>query len=341
LRITIFLVIVFLIVSIVISFILSLKISKTITSPVYNLVETSKLITQGNYQVRAEIKSRDELATLGTAFNTMVERLQDNIEKLDEKVEERTHELKNAYDIIKKDLFLAKQIQTNFLSSNYTSINELEFKVYFKPMMEVGGDIYDIFELNPGYYRIFIADATGHGIQAALITMIIKSEYEKIKSFELNPEMILKIFNSVFMENYYSLNVFFSCIILDIDTNNDEIKYSSAGHPDQYFINNTEITVLQTGGRLIGVLPGIDYESINVKIEKGSKLIMFTDGVFEEFSQIKMEELGETRFLEILKNNRTKPVSELIDHVILKVNEWIGANAVNDDITLIGIEYLK
>ncbi len=336
-RVTVFIVTLFLLSSIIISFIFSLRISKKITTPVNNLLETSKKIAQGNYEVRADVNSKDELELLGDTFNMMVEQLQRNIDTLDKEVEKRTQELKYAYDIIKEDLFLAKRVQRNFLASNYSDFKNIEISVFFQPMMEVGGDIYDLFELKENYYRIMIADATGHGVQAALMTMIIKSEYDKIKTYEIPPNQILKIFNGVFLEHYFSLNLFFTCIIIDIDINKNKIYYSFAGHPNQYLIQNKKISVLQAGGKLIGIVEDNEYELKEQSINSGDKIILFTDGLFEEFSQ-ENKELGETGLKKIISKNIKPDIKEMVKSIKSEVKAWTDNSKFTDDIVLIGLE---
>jgi len=95
-----------------------------------------------------------------------------NNEKL--KVLNNTLAVKN--NKIFRDLKLAKKIQENMINFQKDVFPAINIEVFFNPLNEVGGDIFDIYKRNEKNYRIFLADATGHGIQAALMTMIIKSE---------------------------------------------------------------------------------------------------------------------------------------------------------------------
>lgn len=237
---------------------------------------------------------------------------------------------------ISDDLKMAKRIQRSLMSSDIKKIKELQFSVHFQPMMEVGGDIYDVIEIKPKLYRIFIADATGHGIQAALTTMLLKSEYDKIRYFDLCPNELLEIFNNTFFENYYNLNVFFTCFIIDIDLKNEKIVYSSAGHPEQYLIVEKDIHTLKAGGKMIGLAENMKYELISADFKKGNRIILFTDGIFEEFSENK-EEFGPERFKLVVYEHRLKPLDEIITSIVKDVDKWIGHATVNDDITIIGI----
>ncbi|PKL11349.1 MAG: guanylate cyclase, partial [Spirochaetae bacterium HGW-Spirochaetae-6] len=240
--------------------------------------------------------------------------------------------------VLFEDLQMAKLIQTNILSEEYKIRKNLEFEVLYEPMMEVGGDIYDIFELSHNYYRIFVADATGHGIQAALTTMIIKGEYDKIKKTEGLPYIILAIFNNIFTKKYLNLNVFFTCIVMDIDLNRNKILYSTAGQPDQYLLHQGKLEVIPGGGKMIGILENMKFLERETAFVPGDKLLLFSDGLFEQFSQGK-EELGEGRFSQLVENRIQEKIGTLVPHLLEDVKDWIGGGEVNDDICVVGIEY--
>ena len=91
-------------------------------------------------------------------------------------------ELQRKDVIISDDLRKAREIQQSVIAFNAKDLEGIDIGVHFRPMIEVGGDIFDIYRRGEGQYRLFLADATGHGVQAALVTMLIKGEYDKIKS---------------------------------------------------------------------------------------------------------------------------------------------------------------
>jgi hypothetical protein len=129
-----------------------------------------------------------ELVTFSYHYNKAALEINEIRSDLQKKVEERTEELTRAYDRlnamyrqVQDDMVLAKKIQGRILTKNFNNITGIKTYVQYYPMSEVGGDIYDITEIRPGCVRIFLADAAGHGVQAALVTMIIKGEYEKVK----------------------------------------------------------------------------------------------------------------------------------------------------------------
>ncbi len=260
------------------------------------------------------------------------------IENQKKEIETKNNELSFKNLLITEDIMMAKNIQENLLPKlNQFNKKLINFFIHYQPQSQIGGDLYDIHKLDDGLVRVFIADATGHGVQAAMTTMLIKSEYEKIKNFPYSVNKLLKILNKAFIKQYYNLNVFFSCLVIDIDKKNKTTKYSSAGHPTQYIISNNKLKNLNSGGKLIGLLDKVDYKIFSLKIEKGDKILLFTDGLIEERSN-EGQILSEDDFLNMIKSHKEKPIQELGQSIINELFNYMGDQPVDDDITLIGIE---
>jgi phosphoserine phosphatase RsbU/P len=290
--------------------------------------------------------SDKEFAIFSENYNLAAVEINEIRTDLETKITERTEELSNAYDNLNKvysqiqaDLTLAKRIQKKIMPENLDSFGGLNLIVHYYPMADIGGDIYDIFQISPGCIRFFLADAIGHGIQAALITMIIKSEYEKVKTIESTKEL-LEWLNKSFTDLYISLNAFFSCIVVDIDTLNNKIRYASAGHPNQIIISNNTIEFLKHTGKLIGIKRDTEYDFVEKDIHTHDKVFLYTDGLFEQFND-NDEGLTERNIIEIIEKNKTYPASAIDGAILKNLREYIGVKEdllLSDDITLISIE---
>ena len=263
---------------------------------------------------------------------------------LETRVQERSKELNIAYDTIKQDLRLAKRVQESMLPSSTIDLPGIDSFVRYIPMSEVGGDIYDVTQLGEKVIRIFVADATGHGIQAALMTMLIKSEYEQVKATVSSPAELLEVMNSEIYNTYRALTVFFTGIVCDIDLANRRIVYASAGHPPQFLISGKETVALGSTGMLCGSFPSVKYGENGISFHKGDKLLLFTDGLFEEFDTLGRELgiEGIDMFLkDDLSRNPDKPIHALCKELIFLMEDHLGGGDRNDDVTLIGLEFIK
>ncbi|MCB1177428.1 MAG: SpoIIE family protein phosphatase, partial [Leptospiraceae bacterium] len=268
--------------------------------------------------------------------NTELLSLKNDLEVI---VDKRTNELNSTLEKIKKDITTARNIQLGILPK-INKNPKLEFSIFFQTMEEVGGDYYDIVELNPNFYRIFLADATGHGIQAGMITMLIKSEYEGLKFLLQGPDQILTTLNLEFYKRFSNLKTYFSCILLDIDLNSNKIYYSSAGHPEQYMVTDGSIKPIYSKGYWVGFSKLFSAKLEVYDFKPGDRLFLFTDGLYEEFNS-KQEEFGVERIKKILLNKDLNSIEHVNLKLIDSLSDFLDFKPFQDDITIINIERKK
>lgn len=305
--------------------------------------ELTDLFLEMDYQKRTgdlsqnlSIEPFTEVGQIAERYNLVLDKIRTNIKEK----ETLTNQLELNLNLIQRDLSTAQKIQSSILSKNDRTIGELEIAIRYLPLVEVGGDFFDITELRPGLIRVFLADATGHGVQAALITMAIKTIYESLKKGIYSVQELLYYLNKEFLQSFQNLNQFFTCIIVDIDTNKNKLRYSSAGHPPQYLINNHQITKLEKTGKIVGVINNTEYSSKEFEFNATSQLLLFTDGLTEEWNAEK-EEFGEERLENLIKNSENTPINKYIDQILKIQKEFLGDIPSQDDISIIGIHRAK
>jgi len=203
-------------------------------------------------------------------------------------------------------------------------------------LIEVGGDIYDISPVDGGTARLFIADATGHGIHASLTTMLIKGEYDMLKVGSLTPLEIVTELNNKFYRHYRPIAKYFTSFLIDINPSAGSVTYVSSGHPAQYLIRDRSIIELATTGRAMGFTEHTNCVMREADFRAGDRLLFFTDGLYEQFNG-RRELFGEERIKKIILANIGRPMAEIMDEVINGIYEHTG-NDLNDDIIMIGVE---
>ncbi|MBK7056011.1 MAG: SpoIIE family protein phosphatase [Leptospiraceae bacterium] len=318
--------------------IFTLYVSNYITRPIVLFSKGVQMLASGVLEHKIVINSHDEVGLLSEKFNEMSNNLRQSYEQLEEKVLERTAELNASLNVIRKDLAIAEKIQKTTLSSNLDQHNDLEIIIKYVAMTEVGGDFYCVNKLGESTSRIFLADATGHGVQAALIMMAIQGIYDGIKNFALPVNEVLEIFNREFSRRYGSLNTFLTCIILDVDTSDFVIRYASAGHPAGLLINKEkDFLLLSKTGPLIGAKPNCKYAQVEYPFNKEERIFVYTDGIFEEFYE--EEEFGEDRLIKFLIENKDNTIESSIDNLLRELTSFLKTTTMQDDVTILGIGY--
>jgi signal transduction histidine kinase/serine phosphatase RsbU (regulator of sigma subunit) len=241
-----------------------------------------------------------------------------------------------------KELDIAEKVQTTVLTGEkyYKNLSGLEIDVKYIPMnKKVGGDYYNISRISNDATSIMIADATGHGLQAALSTMQI--DILNKQSFVItNPDERMEYINDFLVRELDSKN-FFTAFMIDIYEN--KICYTSAGHPSQILLKNRsgEIKFLKTKGMPAGVIPDPYFEEAEDKIEPDDLIFLFSDGIFEEFNE-KNVEFGMDKLTSMIKeifesDNKSRPIHLINEMIINRLKNFISGKDFKDDITLIGI----
>ncbi len=243
---------------------------------------------------------------------------------------------------IEKDLEVARLLQKSIITKKdyYRALDGYDIDVRYYPVNNlISGDYYNIRQDDDGEVSIFLADATGHGIQAALFTSQIDVLYKDSLHVKQPHRKLEHINRSLISE--IGTNNFFTAIHVLLQ--GDRVLYSGAGHLDQFIYRASTGTyeILKPRGVIIGMDLDAEYALYETRLEKGDILALFTDGVLDtELPGSPGNELFPDEAMEILlpvfrgKNNNS--TSSELSRMIIDVVQGMDENIrFNDDITFI------
>jgi PAS domain S-box-containing protein len=238
---------------------------------------------------------------------------------------------------IREDLDEAQAFQRLILPT-MPADQKLRFAALFRPTAEVGGDIYDVFEMSPGTFRVFIADARGHGVQAALRTMLLKSEYERVRRDAVGPAQALEALNQRICSRYPGMHLQCTAACIDVtpdDRGGARITYSAAANPPFLHITATATHELILSGPHLGVQSDITLDSAEVRLAPGERFLVYTDGLYEQVSAS-----GEMYGVDRMLSDMTieVPLAEVPARVLSALETFAGSAVLVDDVTLVVVE---
>lgn len=240
---------------------------------------------------------------------------------------------------LRDDIATAEKLQKAILPIPNSTSFPFHWAVNYAPLAPIGGDIYDIREIKENQYRFFIADAAGHGTQAALLTMAIKAEYESIEHTDVeSPASALTILNEKTFPLFRTLETLFTAFVLDIDVTNRKIQFSTGGHPDQILITKGEVQKLYTKGPILGLKKNAEYLQQEIVLEENSRVFLFTDGAYELFNEKTNETYSEEEFYKYLFDSRNLSLEQIVVSHLQNLKNFKLHAEIDDDFTLIGIE---
>ena len=226
----------------------------------------------------------------------------------------------------------ARKIQMNLLPKEFPKFFDYDIYGRSLPAEIVGGDVFDVIPISDATLGLVIADASGHGLPAALqvrdVIVGLRMGIEK----DLKIVRTMQKLNSVLGQADKSHD-FISMFYAEVEDNGN-FFYVNAGHPPALFFGNTAVHELSRGGLIMGPYPKAKYERGFVFFEKGNLVVLYTDGVTEATNTVG-EEFGTDRIKEIVEKNRESSSKELCDLIFKAVEDHTEAAPPNDDRTVV------
>lgn len=320
------------------------RLADKITQPISSLVESSKTIAGGNYNVPVTSDSDDELGLLVADVDTMRLAIKDLTDNLEAKVEERTEQLAEANKRIKsamKELWgemeLAKKIQTVLLPVE-PRLSGYDIAASLEPADEVGGDYYDVITVDD-YKWIVIGDVSGHGVPAGLIMMMAQTAIHTalIENPDVPPSKLLMTINKIIAENIRRLGEMKYMTMTVLATYKGG-NFSFAGlHQDilVYRAGTKTVDMIETRGFWLGIEADIsDMVMVDeLHLDLGDTMLLYTDGITEAVDSNE-EMFGIERLIKVIEQSGHKSAQEIHDIVI----DTIKFYQRPDDVTLVVIK---
>jgi sigma-B regulation protein RsbU (phosphoserine phosphatase) len=148
----------------------------------------------------------------------------------------------------------------------------------------VGGDIFDVWQRAPGAFRIFLADATGHGVQAAMRTIWLKAEYDRLKAAASHPHSLLTAL-AARLSNLFSMGDMMCtgvCLDVELVTGGARVVYANAAHPPLLCWSDGVLEEIYQPGSYLGLDQAQWSESAEFDLKPGAFLLLYSDGLIEQ-----------------------------------------------------------
>lgn len=255
------------------------------------------------------------------------------------KVLKQALEDQNKLFSLHKELEVARQIQESILP--LPSSPSLKCDIFAKmiPAREVGGDYYDFFLIDESHIGFVIADVSGKGISSALFAVVNQTLFKNVASQALSPREGIQSVNAICSKN--NDNCMFATVFYGVfDLVTGGMIYTNAGHNPPYKVTSSgKVQMLSpTDGIPIGIKEEAEFNEKAVQLKPGDCLVLYTDGVTEA-NNVKQEEFGEQRLIDILSKNANQPVQKIGESILQSVENFAGETQQYDDITFVLLKY--
>ncbi len=251
----------------------------------------------------------------------------------------RLHEGAVAQAKIERDLKIAHQVQLSFLPKAVPKLAGYEFSAHYEPALAVGGDYYGFIPMPDGRLAVAVGDVAGKGVSAALMMAKLSSEARYCVHTESDPAKAVCKLNDLLAEFMAQADKFVTLALIVLDPAHHSVTLVCAGHPSPMLVRRgsppTEVVPKREAGMPLGILEGYEYGAVNLTLQPGDSLLLYSDGVTDSES-VQKKQFGLDGIQNVLRGGA--PGAKAVVEVLLKaVQTHAAGNEPFDDITMVSL----
>lgn len=259
-----------------------------------------------------------------------------------DKVEGQVQEVIQQWATREKDLYqeleLASRIQQGTLPPFTDNWEGVRYTAYLSPMARVSGDFFDVIK-SKSFYKLIVADVSGHGLPAALVTMAAKEVFHAPDISRLTPKEFFRKVNTEIYKRITTHDYLTAFALHFFDS--QEFLYSNAGHQPAILLKGAskEFEFLEATGAFLGAIEDSSqlFSEARHKLYPGDRLFIFTDGLVEQRNG-QDEIFGLDRLKNKLWEFWDYSGFELIQALVQEYDAFRGEVGLTDDVTLLVVE---
>jgi sigma-B regulation protein RsbU (phosphoserine phosphatase) len=235
---------------------------------------------------------------------------------------------------LEREMHLAAEIQRQILPKGAPVVPGFEVTGWYRPARQIGGDYYDLFPMRDGRLGLVLGDVSGKGMPAALMVSTLHSALRLLLDQAVFGPALLERLNRHIAESS-AANKFITMLLAELDPYSGVLHYMNAGHnPAILLRRDGSVELLGAGGLPLGLLPEARFQSRALTLGLNDLLCIYSDGITEAESPSE-EEFGMARLIDLLRQGRNLPLSELVESIPRAVGEHSQGLPQGDDQTLV------
>ena len=253
------------------------------------------------------------------------------------------NQLASQLQTIQSEMATARQIQLSILPREIPAIKGLEIAARYIPMTAVAGDFYDFIQIDEKRIGILVADVSGHGMPAALISSMLKIALDGQTECASDPARVLAGLNKALCGKFQGH--FVTAVYVVVDVEKQSIFYAGAGHPPLIFMDHSagKARDFVENGLFLGFFPEATYSAVEIPFTAGDWGVLYTDGI-PEMTDPSDEQFGLDRFKQCLQDHHDLTAAQFIDTLLAELSQWsdvASGREPEDDITLLAIRFVR
>lgn len=250
---------------------------------------------------------------------------------------ERNRQAEEWRALHERDLEAARLVQRAIIPQKMPEWEGWGFAAHYQSFIQVGGDIYDWLPLGEGRCIVWMADATGHGASAALLTTFIKLLFRYAVAETHEPAEVLRRVNREFRAIFKG-NLFMTAACLSLDARTGRMVSAGAGHPPLLLLRrNGALETLPSSAPPIGlVLEDGLPEQVETDLAPGDSVLLYSDGLYS-VTDADGVHLPFSKFLSMMEGVAPRPAEQVIAESVNRALAYAATEAFDDDLAVVAI----
>jgi len=278
-------------------------------------------------------KGQDEFRVLCARINAHL-----RIADLRAELSERNRLLEAAHKKLTFELELARKVQLALMPRPPKPRGMLRLAVRYTPANQLGGDIYDFYRLENNRLGILVADVSGHGVNSAMLSGMVKALAASLSIAVLEPGELLAGLD-VATEQYFPEGYFCTGFYLIADEETGLVRYAGVGHPPAIIVGPNGPRTLPSNPGMLGIGMVDGTAGSTDRLEPGESLVIYTDGLTDAMDPSDVL-FGEDRLKTLLQSHYGADPAEILNQVDSALDKHTAPGHPADDINIIVLQHL-
>jgi serine phosphatase RsbU (regulator of sigma subunit) len=299
----------------------------SITRAVNRIERGTRAVERGDFSYRIKMKPQNQLGAMAQSFDRMTESIALLLAGVSEK------------ERLQSEIEIAATIQRNLLPKEGPRYRGVSFSAHFEPNASIGGDYYDVFNLDKSRLAVAIGDVSGHGLSTGLVMAMVKAAITTLVEEGADETSLFQRLNELVYRST-ERRAFMTLAFTIFDLDRHTIRHTNAGHLYPYLLreNAASPIAIESPSLPLGVRTHLVTHTVEVDLQDGDALVYLSDGIIEAQNE-QGDPLGFDQLEALLAGLADRSPSAIRDAILDAVAQHSGTRPADDDRTVMVLRF--
>jgi len=299
----------------------------SISRAVNRIEKGTRAVERGDFTYRIKMKRHNQLGAMAQSFDSMTASIASLLASVSEK------------ERLQSEIEIAATIQRNLLPKEGPKFRGVSFSAHFEPTTSIGGDYYDVFNIDKTRLAVAIGDVSGHGLSTGLVMAMVKAAITTLVEEGADETSLFHRLNELVFRST-ERRAFMTLAFTIFDLERGTIRHTNAGHLYPYLLRNDGGAPLsiECPSLPLGVKSTILTRTVEVPLQEGDSIVYLSDGIVEAQDE-NGDPLGFDQLEALLAAQQDRSPSGLRDTILDAVARHSGTRPADDDRTVMVLRF--